>query len=390
MNAQPFSQRALVQMLAEQLRKLLGGILWLPTVKLECNSREARLQIDIVARFQIRGGPEIEFLVECKNEPRPSQFPIVVNRFPYVAIEREFEKEKGTTKLVRVPVFAAPYISPRMAEICESHHWSWFDLAGNCRISVPGLLHLEHRGNPPVHHRLRPVANLSSPEAGRVIRALLQPANAMTRWTQREVERHFGELALPIPEPSLGLINKVVRHLRDEAFIEDAPNGGFRLIDPMKLLFAWRDAYRFDRHERRGYFALLQGRDLRDALARLSSQAGGHAVYATFSAAEIQAPHVRQPKTWMYIREKDVPRLERLVEAKPVESGENMVVLIPDDEGIFYISDGGVMGDPRMPCTNAVQTFVDLWHSGGGGKEAAEALLEQRLKPEWKFRGMKV
>jgi len=118
------------------------------------------------------------------------------------------------------------------------------------------------------------------------------------------------------PNVSLGLVNKVVRHLRDEAFIETGEDGGFRLRDPLKLLFAWRDVYRFDRHERRGYFTLSQGQKLRDALARLELQTGGFAAYAAFSAADFQAPHVRQPKTWLYVREEDISLFEELVEAK--------------------------------------------------------------------------
>jgi hypothetical protein len=73
-----------------------------------------------------------------------------------------------------------------------------------------------------------------------------------------------------------------------------------------------------------------------------------------------------------------------------VDSGENLVVLIPDDDGVFSVSDSGPMGDNRMSCTNAVQTYVDLYHCGGRGEEAAEALLNQRLKPEWKLRGLNV
>jgi hypothetical protein len=172
------------------------------------------------------------------------------------------------------------------------------------------------------------------------------------------------------PHVSLGLVTKVVRHLRDEAFVEGAEDGGFRLRDPLKLLFAWRDAYRFDRHERRGYFTLLQGKKLRDALARLDAETGGYAAYASFSAADLQAPHVRQPKTCLYVRQNEVSKFEALVEAKSVDSGENLVVLIPDDDGVFYLDDGGTMGDNRMSCTNAVQTYVDLYHCGGRGVEA--------------------
>ena len=277
-----------------------------------------------------------------------------------------------------------------MAEVCEGHGWSWFDLAGNCRITVPAYLHIERLGNSPVHETLRPAANLSTPEAGRVIRALIAPENAGFSWTQRYLETHFGELPTPIPRPSLGLVNKVVRHLRDEAFIEESSRGGFRLRDPLKLLFAWRDAYRFDRHERHGYFTLLQGKNLRDALANLGVQTGGFAAYAAFSAAEFQAAHVRQPKTWLYVRQTEIPTFARHVEAKTVESGENLIVLVPDDDGIFYLGDGGLIGEHRLTCTNAVQTYLDLWHAGGRGEEAANALLEQRLKPQWKDKGLEV
>jgi hypothetical protein len=66
------------------------------------------------------------------------------------------------------------------------------------------------------------------------------------------------------------------------------------------------------------------------------------------------------------------------------------VVLIPDDDGVFYLDDRGTMGDNRMSYTNAVLTYVDLYHCGGRGVEAAEALLNQSLKPEWKRRGLNV
>ena len=243
------------------------------------------------------------------------------------------------------------------------------------------MLRLQRAGEPPVHQPPKPAANLSTPEAGRVVRALLLPDNAGMRWTQREMQNHCR------PNVSLGLVNKVVRHLRDQAFIENSDKG-FHLRDPVKLLLSWRDAYRFDRHERRNYFSLLQGNKLRAALAALDSQTGGFAAYASFSAADFQAPHVRQPKTWLYVSQREISKFEDLIEAKPVDSGENIVVLIPDDKGVFYMADGGHPGE-RLACTGKVQTYVDLWHSGGRGQEAAEALLEQRLKPAWKAKGLK-
>lgn len=378
MNMKPFSPVELEQALAAKLKELLSQVEWLHEARVEMASPVSGF--DLLATLPLADGSKAALCVECKSELRPSLFRQLA--------DRRFSLAGKPEAVVRV--LGLPWVSPRIAELCAEHGWSWFDLAGNHRLDVPGLLHLEHTGNEPVHARPRPTANLSTPEAGRVVRALLLPDNAGKRWTQRHMAEHFGELNKPIPGPSLGLVNKVVRHLREQAFIEELPDGGFRLRDPLKLLFAWRDVYRFDRHDRRSYFTLLSSRKLRDALANLGLRTGGFAVYAAFSAAEFQAPHVRQSKTWLYICEQDLAKFEPLVEAKPVDSGENLVVLIPDDEGVFYLGDGGVMGDNRMACTNPVQTYVDLWHAGGRGQEAAEALLKQRLQPEWKVRGLKV
>jgi hypothetical protein len=96
---------------------------------------------------------------------------------------------------------------------------------------------------------------------------------------------------------------------------------------------------------------------------------------------------VRQPKTWLYLSFGFEEEFCRLVEAKRSDSGENLVVLTADDEGVFYNPDvDGTMGQGRLRATAPVQTYVDLYYCGGRGKEAAEALLEQKLKPEWKIR----
>jgi hypothetical protein len=374
MNTRYFSGAALEKALAAKLEELLRGVDWLRGWHVERAGGAGDAGFDLLGTVPLPGGGKAALCVECKGELRPSVFRTMADSIFSPA---------GRPKVV-VPVLALPWVSPRVAELCAEHGWSWFDLAGNHLLDIPGLLHLQHTGNKPAHKRPRPSANLKTPEAGRVICALLLPENAGRRWTQREMQQHCQ------PRVSLGLVNKVIRHLREEAFIEGIEDGGFRLRDPLKLLFAWRDAYRFDRHERRGYFNLLQGKSLREALAGLGSIPGGHAAYAAFSAAEIQAPHVRQPKTWLYLSPSLEDEFRSRLEAKPVDSGENLVVLIPGDDGVFYLADAGRTGENRLPCTNIVQTYVDLSHCGGRGEEAAEALLNQRLKPEWRLRGLKV
>ncbi len=371
MNAS-LSPAALERALAARLRELLGSVDWLGETEVVTPSGTTELGFDLLAKLPLPTGGSAALCVECKREMRPSTFPMLA--------KREF-KPGGRPKVI-VPVLALPWVSPRVAELCAEHGWSWYDLAGNCRIDVPGLLHLSHAGNAPVHDRPRPAANLGTKEAGRVVRALLAPENAHFRWTQRYLTTHCQ------PNVSLGLVNKVVSHLRNEGYVESNEDGGFRVADAMKLLVAWREAYRFEQHDRQSFFTLLQRAKLKSALHDFGIAAGGRAVFAAFSAAEIQAPNVRQPKTWIYVAADELPRLTEFVEAKAVDSGENLAVLVPADEGVFYGADGPATGQKGLGCTNPVQTYIDLWHCGGRGQEAAEALFNQRLKPIWQSAGL--
>jgi hypothetical protein len=354
--------------LANVLRDLLGSASWLKGWHVELTKPGDKW--DLKASGPIPGRRNAVLCVECKSSNfQPSQF--------FTLVERQCP---ASGKAVSAKVLAMPRISPRMAALCRDHAWSWYDLAGNCRLEIPGALLIERSGNEPVKTERRSGANLSTSEAGLVVRALLAPENANVRWTQREMVAHLESLDAPIAAPSLSLVNKVVQHLRDQAFIEQLPSGGFRVRDYDGLLQAWLGAYRFDRHTRRRYFTLLQGRALQEKLKSLDPKGQGLLAYAAFSAAEIQAPAVRQPRTWLYVNPGIEPAFQSTVEAKLVDSGENIIVLIPDDGGVFYRVD---VGANHAPCTNAAQTYVDLAHAGGRGEEAAKAILDQRLKPAW-------
>ena len=312
----------------------------------------------------------VKFCVRCKTAAfRPSQ---LHNLGQPVC--------PGRKDIPSARVLAVPRVSLRMAALLRQHAWSWYDLAGNCRLEIPGVLLIERSGREFAKPAPRTGANLGTPEASRVVRALLAPQNAGKRWTQREIVHHFTDLVPPVSPPSLALVNKVVQHLRDQAFIEPLPNRGFRVSDFDGLLQAWRQEYRFDRHVRRPYFTLLQGKALQEKLRSLDPDASGRLAYAAFSAADIQVPTVRQPRTWLYVSPGFEQEFASALDAKVVDSGENVVALLANDGGVFYRVDAGAN---RAPCTNTVQTYVDLAKAGGRGEEAAEAILNQRLKPAW-------
>ena len=149
LNMPSHSQAALENMLGAQLHQLLRRIPWLSGVQVETNPAAFDRAFDLMAHFQVPRGPRIELWVECKLDPRPSQF-------PYVTLEREFEAR--TVKRVKVPVFAAPYVSPRMAEICESHGWE---------LVRPGGKLPDHRAGPLSSGAGRKACCVAAPQADR-------------------------------------------------------------------------------------------------------------------------------------------------------------------------------------------------------------------------------
>lgn len=358
---------SLERALSDTLALLLQEASWLQKWRVEREVTAPDDSWDLSASGPLPVGGKGVLCVECKSANfQPNQFPNLAERLC-----------SAGKNAVAARVLAMPRVSPRMASLCQQHGWSWFDLAGNCRLEIPGVLLIERSGRELVKLEPRTGANLGTPEAARVVRALLAPENAGKRWTQREMADHFVDLVPQVSAPSLSLVNKVVQHLRDQAFIEPLPNRGFRVNDFAGLLDAWKQAYRFDRHVRRPYFTLLQGKALQERLHSLGPEG---IAYGVFSAADLQAPAVRQSRTWVYVSPDVENDLALKAEAKVVDSGENLVVLVPDDVGVFYRTESG---GNRLPCTNVVQTYVDLTRVGGRGEEAAEAIFEQRLKPAW-------
>lgn len=369
----PITEPALKHALLKKGREIISDTGWPVESREQKNKTKSEKGPDVIFLLRHQGDAQINLWINVKNDMRPCAFETWARHHsPTVS-------DKHT-----VPILAVPSMSERLADLCRQFGWSWFDLAGNCRIDVPGLLYIERSGIPPVFRRPRARANLGTNAAARVVRALLAPAHAGYIWQHRNLLNKTYRHNIPGDYPvSIGLVNKVVRYLRDEGFAEHLNKKGIRIKDPKGLLDAWDKAYRFDRHERRNYFTLIKGVDLARALDETRLETANKTAYASFSAAERQAPHVRQGKTWVYVDAQYLDILEQHTKATSVDSGENLIVLVPEDLGVFVSFDNNT---PQT--TDPVQTYVDLRHSGGRGEEAAQAILEQKLLPAWKAGGI--
>lgn len=364
------------RMFVARLRALLAEVF--PKTAVDVVPLSGRDQgVDFVASVQVPNGPRLELLVEYKLQPRPSlvhESPRAA-AIPAVSITREFNADQKVRR-VQAWIYAAPFVSSRLAEVCWDKGWGWFDLAGNCRISVPGLLYLDRRGYKPIHSASRPEVNLGTPEASRILRVLLNSHTGSRRWrSQRELQQAIQ------PGVSLGLVNKIVAHLRSEGYLAADEGGGLHVTDPEKLLFAWRDAYRCDRLHRLELFTLLKVPEIERVIREVNLDNPPSLAWAVFSAAERQAPMVRQPRLWLMSSGEDMESLRERFQAKVVDTGANLTLLTAPDRGYLEGADSGAA---LAPCTSPLQTYLDTWHAGGRGQEAAEAILEQRLRPMWK------
>jgi len=351
----------------DKLQELLRVADWLKTSEIIDDPKVSDHRVDFMVKIAVEN-KKIELWVQCKTDIRPSQLPMLD------ALKEAITRQG---KKLRVPVLASRQVSPRLADMCAKHGWSWFDLAGNCNINVPGHLYLERSGNKPVAGKKVSGANLGSDSSASVLRALMMTDHNGC-WSQRELQ------ASCRPSVSLGLVNKVVRHLRDEGYLVEDKHGGYALRDAEQLLQGWCNAYRFDRVKQLRCFTLLRGDEIEKRLAAINTPARKQVAFASFSAAEIQAPTVRQPRRWFAVLKSSVEDVMQALEAKEVDSGDNVVLLVAADEGMLVEAEDRGEG---LASTHPIQTYLDLSKQAGRGQEAADALLEQCLTPQWRDKG---
>ena len=322
----------------------------LRTVKL--GSKES--DPDATVQLQIPNGATTIF-IEFKKSGQPLPTRDAVNQLlRYISENRN-----------AYGVFMAPYVSPRSAEICFKEGIGYIDLAGNCRLSFDNI-YIERTGRPNPRPQQRELRSLYSPKATRVLRVLL--ANPRKRWKLKALAK---EAAV-----SLGQVANVKKRLLDREWIASDGDGVF-LREPEALLREWAAAYDLRKNKPEPFYSLKDIDEVEAELADRCRELGLRYALTAFSGAARLAPAVRYRRAYAFVDEP--ARLADLLELKRVDSGENVSLLTPYDDGVFY--DSRIVDDVRI--ASPVQLYLDLSSLRGRGEEAAEALLEQELRPKW-------
>ena len=318
----------------------------------QAGSMEADLLIDI----QIGEGPLRRIVVEAKVNGQPRFAREAANLL--VRLQSESPGAYG--------VFMAPYISPVSAEICRREGIGYLDLAGNCGLSFEQVFIRREGIRNPFTER-RDLRSLYAAKSARVLRVLL-----MRHFEWWKTQPLANEAAV-----SLGQVANVKKLLRDrEWIVEDTE--GFKLSNPQGLLKEWSENYTCRKNIVRDFYSLKGLGEVEDAVAKSCAELNINYAFTGFSAARRIAPAVRGQRAMAYLSAIPEPLLEK-TGLKEVTSGANASLMLPYDEGVYYMT--REVNSLKVVCP--VQLYLDLRAFKGRGEEAAEAIWKQELSALW-------
>jgi hypothetical protein len=345
----------LQEKVADALRSCLGNVPFLEIRRVAGEAGENDLYPDLLVELNLSGN-EQSLIVEAKRSGQPRLAREAVNQ-----LLRYKERYPGA-----YGVFAAPFVSPKAAEICFKEEIGYVDLSGNCRLCFDRI-YIEKQGNPNRFAEKRDLRTLYSPKAQRVLRVIL--SNPKKAWKTKELSEEA--------QVSLGQVSNVKKLLADREWVRTKPEG-FVLSEPEALLLEWAENYQYQKNRVRHFYTLKAVPEFEADLASVCIRENLTFALTSFSGAARLAPAVRHQKAIAYVEEGRID-LVSLLGLKEVPSGANVSLLTPYDEGVFY----GARTIEGIRIASPIQIYLDLLSSRGRGAEAAAALLDEVIRPQW-------
>ena len=333
----------------------------------ECLSVVPSLTIDSIEELPAKDMPDYQAIVRGKG----------FKQIVYLEI-----KTLGTPKSTREAVnllvrriqndpasygiFVAPYIAPRSAAICKESGIGYVDLSGNCSIAFQQIfINREKSGNQfPFKTGL---SSIYSPKSERILRVLL--VYPYRTWKAIDLAEEA--------QVSLGMITQVSKKLIEEEWLKKTSQG-ISLTQPEKLLVDWSNNYTIKRNVQNNYYSMKPLQDLEIEIADTCRKLNIPYALTGFSASNRLAPMVRGQRAMLYVS-RDIDSVAEKVGLKPVESGANIILIQPYDDGVFWNAKS--IGD--LEISEPVQVYLDLKRYPGRGEEAADFLFREVINPRW-------
>jgi hypothetical protein len=346
-------ERSRLGQAAERLGQLLAQV---PNVEVrDLRSKTRGQATDLVADVRTPAGARC-LVVEVRAELTPRTLRVAAQAL----------KARLADRPDAIGIIVVPYLSELSREVCRQVGVGCVDLVGNARLAFDQVL-IESSGKPNPRPLRRLQRSLFSPRASRMLRVLLEEPSRL--WYVRSLAQEAGI--------SLGQASNVKRLLTEQDYLS-TEGRAFRLARPEVLLREWAQAYRFQANETRSFYAMLSVPETEQRLADECTRLGIRYGLALFSGAERVAPFTAYTRASAYLD----GRVEEIAEAiglKTVDSGANVSLLLPYDDGVFL----GLREIGGTSVVSDVQLYLDLKSNKGRGEEAADFLYERRIQARW-------
>ena len=352
---------------AEALRLLLEQV---PVIEhLDVRQQRADSGVDLIAHFDAYGHRHA-LACEVKSSGQPRHV-----RQALLQLRNYVERQDRHA----IPVLIAPYLTTEAQALCREYDVGFLDFEGNAHLVFEGIFVERQVASRPAAER-RELRSLFKPKSAQVLRLMLREPKRAWRVTE------LGDAA----EVSLGHISNVRSGLLNREWAQ-LSDGGMFLSNPDALLDAWRKAYEPPVGRRYAFYTTLHGASFEDVMRGLQPVAASRGLFdnvvhripsglialASFSAAQWLAPYGRTSTHYFYADEEGFDRLHSALKLSAVSKGENVVVTVLDEPGVFHDS---IEPAPGVICTGYVQTYLDLSNAGERGREAADHLRREKLQ----------
>ncbi len=264
-------------------------------------------------------------------------------------------------------IIVAPRISEAGATICKSANIGYVDHCGSVFLNFDKI-YIEKRDDTSHKKKKRRLQSIYSPKSSRILRVML--TEPYRRWKVEELSR--------TADVSLGLVSNVINALGNQEWIEEHTQSGFNLSNPDALLMDWSSQYDYKKNDINSYYSVMSMSEIEAALQSFSKQLNCQFALTLFSGASRIAPYTRFNQVFVYL-DTDITVASKELGFKQVDSGPNVSLLRPYDNGVFY----GTKEYNSIPIVSPIQLYLDLASYKGRGREAADHLFERVIQPQW-------
>jgi hypothetical protein len=336
----------------KSLESTLSEIPFVKIKEIKSNVRVDNKTVDFILNVLVSGKPT-KFIVEVKSQGEPRMI-----RMATAQIQTYLQADPNA-----YGILVAPYLSDTSRQICKDAGIGCIDLAGNAFLSFKKI-YIDRSGIPNPFPAARLSKSVFSPKSSRILRVLL--SDPTKRWYVEEISQAAGI--------SIGLTSRVKQALLEKEWIKGEKKR-FYLVKFEEVLDEWIKNYSYTKSQSFSFYSSLSEDQLEEAIKKECIKRKCKYGLGLFSGARKVAPFVRFLRFFAYIGG-DIETIAKNLQLKKVETGPNVTLLRPYDEGVFY----ALQNINSINVVSDIQLYLDLKSYKGRGEEAAQAIFEQRLK----------